>query len=333
MRTGIVLPRDLPDDELIAFARQVDELGFDEIWVVEDLGFKGGFAQAAVILACTTRVSVGIGVAPVSARNPVYTAMEAGTLAGLFPGRLILGLGHGMPSWMARAGERVASPLTLLSETLEVVRALLDGQKVTYQGRYIQLDGVYLESPPKVAPLIVAGVRGPRSLGISGQLADGTLLAEPVAVPYLQAARELIQLGARRSIKPAAEEHRIIAYAIARVDLDLQAAREQVRGAVASFGQNDWWPHIAPLPFAAEFKRLAAEYPDPSDFARSMPDAWIDQLSFAGSPEKIRRQVDELAAAGAWSVSFIVGLDNEREQLRLIAEALNSNSSATDLGA
>ena len=325
MQTGVVVPRDLPDDELIDFARLVEELQFDEIWVVEDLGFKGGFAQAASILASTTRLSVGIGVAPVSARNAVYTAMEAGTVAGLFPGRLILGLGHGMPSWMAQVGEAVDSPLTLLSETLEVVRALLEGQPLTYQGRYIRLEGVSLEAPPRVPPLIVAGVRGPRSLAVSGQLADGTLLAEPVTVPYLNVAKELIRGGAERPNAVESGEHRLVAYAIAHVDPDVRVARERVRDAVAVFGQEDWWPHIAPLPFGTEFGRLASESGSTSDFAKSLPDAWIEELALVGPAEAIRARMEELATAGASSVGFILGRDAAQGQLQAIASAVNGH--------
>ncbi|HEV7949366.1 MAG TPA: LLM class flavin-dependent oxidoreductase, partial [Glaciihabitans sp.] len=94
---GVMLPRDLPANEVIAFARRAEGLGFDEVWVVEDLGFRGGIAQAAAVLASTTHVTVGVGILPAGARNVAFAAMEIATLEELFPGRVVVGIGHGMP--------------------------------------------------------------------------------------------------------------------------------------------------------------------------------------------------------------------------------------------
>nr|WP_243742457.1 LLM class flavin-dependent oxidoreductase [Actinorugispora endophytica] len=78
---------------------------------------------------------------------------------------------------------------------LDAVRRLLAGEEVTVQGRYARLDGVRLEFPPERAPPVPAGVRGPRSRGVSGRHADGTLPAEPVTPAYLAAARASIARG------------------------------------------------------------------------------------------------------------------------------------------
>src|SRR5690349_17446064 len=110
---GVMLPRDLHASSVLDFARRADELGFDELWVVEDLGFRGGIAQAGAVLAATSRIVVGIGILPAAARNAAFAAMELGTLAQLFPGRLIAGIGHGMPDWMRQVGAWPRSPLTL----------------------------------------------------------------------------------------------------------------------------------------------------------------------------------------------------------------------------
>src|SRR5690606_13889437 len=116
---GVMLPRDLPHADVLPFARRIEELGFDALWVVEDLGFHGGIAQAAAVLAVTERVRVGIGSLPVAARNVGFAAMDVATLAGMFPGRLDIGLGHGIKGWMSQVGAWPASPLTLLREQTE----------------------------------------------------------------------------------------------------------------------------------------------------------------------------------------------------------------------
>ncbi|MGI3198753.1 LLM class flavin-dependent oxidoreductase [Streptomyces sp. GLT-R25] len=187
---GVLLPRDTPTRDIIPFARRAEEHGFDELWVVEDLGYRGGLVQAATVLASTTRIRVGVGLLPAAARNVAFTAMEIASLAQLHPDRLDIAVGHGMPSWMRSAGAWPKSPLTLLAEYITVLKSLLSGQLVDQHGKYVHIDGVRLHesSTPAAAPAVLAGVRGPKSLAVSGDVADGTLLAEPVTPAYVKEA-------------------------------------------------------------------------------------------------------------------------------------------------
>jgi 5,10-methylenetetrahydromethanopterin reductase len=107
---------------------------------------------------------VGLGIVPAAARNVAFAAMEVATLAGLHPGRLTVGVGHGMPSWLDQVGAWPSSPLTLLEEYIRTLRWLLGGRRVDFSGRYIRLNGVQLAHPPSVVPAVFAGVRGSRSL-------------------------------------------------------------------------------------------------------------------------------------------------------------------------
>ncbi|WP_454050483.1 LLM class flavin-dependent oxidoreductase [Cellulomonas sp. Marseille-Q8402] len=291
--TGVLLPRDLPADQVLPYARRADALGFAELWVVEDLGFRGGMAQAAAVLAVTERIRVGVGILPVGARNVAFAAMEAATVAELFPGRLHLGIGHGMPDWMRQVGAWPASPVGAFEEYVTALRALLRGEEVTVDGRHVHLDGVRLENPPSVVPPVIAGVRGPRSLAAAGRCADGTVLAEPVGPEYLSVARGHIG---------DAPGHRVVAYDVAAVDADADAARARVRPALGWVGDPGWAPHIDPLPFAAEFRELRDRTPDRDAFAAALPDAWVDRLAVVGTPEQARARLAELEAAGADAV-------------------------------
>lgn len=129
--TGLLLPPSTDPGDIVAFARAAEAAGFGTLWVVEDCFLSGGIAQAGVILALTSRITVGIGILPAAVRNPAFAAMEIATLAGMFPGRLVAGIGHGMPGWMRQVGAWPASPLGLLRETLQAVRSLLSGETVS----------------------------------------------------------------------------------------------------------------------------------------------------------------------------------------------------------
>lgn len=294
-RVGVMLPRDLPVGEVLGYARRADALGFDELWVVEDLGFRGGIAQAGAVLAATSRIIVGIGILPAGARNAAFAAMELATLAQLFPGRLIAGIGHGMPDWMRQAGAWPASPLTLLEEYTVAVRTLLRGEPGPAAGRYVDVQGVVLGEHPDVVPPVVLGVRGPKSIALAGRVGDGVLLAEPAAPPYIEA-------SVRRMAAPAPQ---VITYDAAVVGDDGATARDRVRPGLAWIGEPDWAPHLATLPFADELARLRAASAGPRDFAAAMPDEWVRALSLAGTPDDVRAQIAARHAAGATSVVMI----------------------------
>ncbi len=123
--------------------------------------------------------------------------MEWATLALLHPGRLHCGLGHGVTEWMHQIGAQSSSPVTLLRDMSEVVRRLLRGQTVTHAGGTVKLDDVRLEYPPTVIPPVSLGVRGPVSLRLAGEVADGAILSEWSSAQYVKWARARIAEGRR----------------------------------------------------------------------------------------------------------------------------------------
>ncbi|ROR46764.1 LLM class flavin-dependent oxidoreductase [Kitasatospora cineracea] len=292
-RVGVMLPRDLPVRQLLPYARRAEQAGFDELWVVEDLGWRGGIAQAASVLAATERITVGIGILPAGARNVCFAAMELATLAQLHPGRLTAGVGHGMRDWMEQSGGAwPASPLTLLREYTTALRALLRGEDGPADGRYVRCAGVRLTETPDVVPPVVLGVRGPRSQALAGESADGLLLAEPAPPAYIAAS--LGHLGRT--------DAQVVTYDVAAVDRDGDAAVERVRAGLAAIGEPDWAPHIDPLPFAAEFRAHRAASADGEEFARTMPAEWVRALAVTGTPEQARAAIAARHAAGATGV-------------------------------
>ncbi|MBO3086079.1 LLM class flavin-dependent oxidoreductase [Cellulomonas fengjieae] len=298
---GVMLPRDLPAHLFRTFAERAEALGFDELWVVEDCFFRGGIAQAAAALAMTERIRVGIGILPAAVRNAAFTALEAATLGELFPGRIDVGIGHGMPGWMRQVGAWPTSPLTMLEEHLDAVRAVVRGGRVDADGRYVSLDGVDLNTPPASVPRVLAGVRGPKSLALAGRAADGTVLAEPVTPEYVA--------EALRHIAPT-REHRIVGYCVAAVDDDAARARATARPALEWMGEPDWDVHIAPLPFADEFRALRAASATGAEFAARMPDAWVDQLAVVGTVVDARARIGQLHDAGVTTAVLLpVGPD------------------------
>jgi len=166
--------------------------GLAELWLWEDCFLEGGLTAAALALAWSERLRVGVGLLPVPLRNPALAAMEIATLARVFPERLTMVLGHGVQDWMVQVGAAVESPVTLLREHTAAVRALLAGETVSVSGRYVNLDRVALDWPPATPPTLLVGARGPKSVALAGEVADGVLLDTVVDPAVVRRARELV---------------------------------------------------------------------------------------------------------------------------------------------
>jgi 5,10-methylenetetrahydromethanopterin reductase len=321
-RVGVMLPRDLPVQDVMSFAQRAEELGFDEVWVVEDLGWRGAIAQAGPILASTTSIAIGIGIMPAGARNVCFAAMELATLAQLYPGRLIAGVGHGMPDWMRRVGAWPASPLTLLKEYTIALRLLMRGAPGPPAGRYVRCEGVVLTETPDIVPPVLLGVRGPRSQAVAGEVGDGLILAEPAAPGYIMAS--MGNMAATRSLTGP----EIVTYDAASVDDDAELALARVRESLTVVGEPDWAAHIDPLPFAERLREHRAGCADAREFARTMPETWVRELSIAGTPDQAREAIRARHAAGATSVVLAPAGPGALASLGSLARALDPPRSA-----
>ncbi|NMI60667.1 MULTISPECIES: LLM class flavin-dependent oxidoreductase [unclassified Streptomyces] len=275
---GVVFRPQLPPERLRAVARAADDVGLEELWLWEDCFLEGGISAAAAALAWTERVRVGVGLLPVPLRNVAVTAMEAATLHRMFPGRAILGVGHGVQDWMGQVGARAESPVTLLREHLDALRALLRGERVSTDGRYVKLDGVALDWPPAGAPEVLAGAGGPRSLRLSGAAADGTVLTAATGPEGVRRARRLIDEG--RESAGRTDHHRVVVYlhtatgpdAAARLRAEIEANGEDPlpehgvagdAGAVAKAVQR-----LAEAGADTVVLQPTADEPDPEAFVR-----------------------------------------------------------------
>ncbi|MCR2763564.1 LLM class flavin-dependent oxidoreductase [Microbacterium sp. zg.B48] len=175
-RVGAIFTPYFPPEVLRDAAQTADESGVPELWLWEDCFRESAFAAASAVLAWTTRLRVGIGVAPIPLRNVAVTAMEIATIERMFPGRLVPGVGHGVLEWMGQVGARAASPLTLMREFVPALRALLAGQEVSTSGRYVSLDRVRLDWPPAQPPSLMVAGEGPKTVRLTGEVGDGTVL-------------------------------------------------------------------------------------------------------------------------------------------------------------
>ncbi len=225
---GVVFRPQVAPERLVDVAQAADAAGLDELWLWEDCFLAGGISAATIALANSQRLKVGVGVLPVPMRSVAVLAMEIATLARAYPGRIRIGVGHGVQDWMAQIGEKVASPMTLLREYVTALTALLRGERVTVDGRYVKLTDVGLDWPPDSTIEILIGAEKPRTLALSGELASGTVITGGTSPDGLRDALRHISAGSVNS--DGNERHSTVVYVVCTTGPD---AAQQLRDELA----------------------------------------------------------------------------------------------------
>jgi alkanesulfonate monooxygenase SsuD/methylene tetrahydromethanopterin reductase-like flavin-dependent oxidoreductase (luciferase family) len=206
---------------------------------------------------------------------------------------------------MEQMGARTPSPVTTLGEVITVVRRLLAGERVTFDGREVQLTDVQLDQPPSPVPPVLAGVRGPRSLALAGRVADGVVLAEGAGAGYVRAARD--QAGSPTGF-------RVSVFSALCIEADARDAYRWMAPVVAGWLASPN-PAIDAHPHAAELRERFAQGGEPA-LVDAPRDRWL-ALGAIGTFDDAVEHVGALADAGADDVSLFPApeLDVARGQI------------------
>ena len=178
MEVGVQLPeveREVRWPELLELARTVEALGFDSLWLGDHMLYRGdgrpergpwdAWTTLAALAAATARVTLGPLVAATAFHEPGLIARMAAAIDEISGGRLVLGLGTGWNEIEFRAfGFPFDHKVSRFEEAFEIIRRLLAGERLTFDGSYYRVrDAVLLPPPARRLPLMVGG-QGPRLL-------------------------------------------------------------------------------------------------------------------------------------------------------------------------
>jgi len=186
LRVGIQLPeveREVRWPEMLSIAQIVEASGFDSIWLGDHMLYRGAGRQEcgpwdvwttlAALAASTERVQLGPLVASTAFHPPGLVARMAAAIDEVSCGRFIVGLGTGWNESEFRAfGIPFEYKVARFEEAFTIIRRLLAGERVSFSGRFYQMDeAVLLPAPKRQVPLLV-GTSGPRVLAASSPYID-----------------------------------------------------------------------------------------------------------------------------------------------------------------
>lgn len=296
--------------EGIEFSKYAEEQGFDAVWQADSRLVREASVPMAAFAASTNRIKIGSGVVDVWTRNPARLASMFATLDDLAPGRILCGLGAWWDPLATKVGISRMRPLKVMREVVEVVRALLANETVSFDGDFVQLDGVeldyvYQERKPKDVPIYI-GATGMKMMELTGEIADGVVLNYLVSPDYNARAMEALHQGAQRSGRSVDDLDRP-QLVVCSVHEDRDTALSMARNMVAQYlGQQ---PHImeasgvpkALLDAVGQILTWPATHEQVEAAAKLVPNDIVQMLTASGTPAEAREAVAGYMANGCTS--------------------------------
>ncbi|MEU5591031.1 LLM class flavin-dependent oxidoreductase [Streptomyces chrestomyceticus] len=307
-------------DHLAAFGAAVRDLPLERLYLGQSV-LVDTHQAFAYLAGRGIRVPVGTSVALTALRHPLDAAVQTRSLALLTGAEVVAGFGAGEPEFVAALrGAPYESPRTAVSEYLTVVRRLLDGEVVEYEGRYVRVDEGLIQVPhPPVS--LGAGTLRPRMAYTAGQVADvAVTLLTPKAHLKDTLVPALAQGAASRN-RPAPRVTTIVPCAVRR------PGRDPRKLAFAAHELHLTGEHYASMLRSAG---LAVDVADPWAGAGCLVDGGV----FAyGTPEEVASQLTGYGMAGATEISLSCagvllteGAEAALNDVRAIAEAMRDRT-------
>lgn len=317
---GVFLHGATPAAEVAEMCRLVEELEYGELWFAEDCYMLAGFSSTAIALQSTRAIRVGLGAVASVTRHPAIIAMEAATLANAFPGRFTMSIGHGPDVWTKQMGVYPGSILGAMRECVGGIRRLLDGETIQETGDHFTFDNIGLLHPAKDLAILIAAV-GPKSIALTGEIADGLVVSVLAGPKYVAHARERLEQAMAQAGRSGAPQ--LPVYALASVSRDRKKARAAARASVAFYLEIMGTTLMTGVYDANDDLGAMLERGGADLIEKEMPDEWLDWLAICGGPDECAERIKALLDAGATSVDLaFVPAAEARDQMELTASEI-----------
>lgn len=289
------------------YVRYAEQRGFEAVWQAESRLVRDAIVPMAAYAAVTERLKVGSGVINNWTRNIGLLAATFLTLDDLAPDRVICGIGAWWDPLARNVGIERRKPLQAMRETVEVLRRLLNMERVTFHGEFHHVDGIELDvvhgrREPRNVPIMI-GATGEKMMELTGEIADGVVLNYCVPPDYNDRALEALEAGARKAGRNMDEIDRP-QLVVCSVDEDHDRAIDTTRELLTQYLAQQ--PHIAKASgvspdVVAEIQSILG-WPATKEQIREakhlVPEELILRISASGTPAEARAKVDEYRRHG-----------------------------------
>ncbi|MDC0349648.1 LLM class flavin-dependent oxidoreductase [bacterium] len=298
--------------DVVDYVKAADRLGVDAAWSAEAWGMEA-VSSLGYLAAVTENIRLGSGIMQISARTPAMTAMTALSLGQISGDRFNLGLGVSGPQVVEGLhGEAFAHPLGRLREYIDIVRLGITGQRMVYDGKHYVLprpggEGKALKSsiPPKPDMPIYLATLGPKSLELTGELADGWLgtsfipehgdvLLDPIRAGAAKAGRTIADIDIQTNAQIAVSED--VDGLIAKYRPGMAFTLGGMGSATTNF-YNSAYSRAGYADVCAQVQRLWVDG-DKAGAAAAVPEELVLAAYMIGTEDMVRDRVHAAETAG-----------------------------------
>ncbi|MBE0410105.1 MAG: LLM class flavin-dependent oxidoreductase [Anaerolineales bacterium] len=290
------------------YVRYAEQQGFESVWQAESRLVRDAIVPMAAYAAVTDRIKVGSGVINNWTRNIGLLAATFLTLDDLAPDRIICGIGAWWDPLARNVGIERRKPLKAMRETVEILRRLLNLERVTYHGEFHHVDGIELDvvhgrREPRHVPIMI-GATGEKMMELTGEISDGVVLNYCVPPEYNDRALEQLDRGARKVGRTVDDLDRP-QLVVCSVDEDHEAAIDSTRELLTQYMAQQ--PHIAKASGVSaevvhEIQSILG-WPATKEQIKQakhlVPEELIHSITASGTPDEARAKVDEYRVHGA----------------------------------
>ena len=294
--------------DAMEYVKYAEDAGFEAVWQAESRLVRDAIVPMAAFAAVTSRIKIGSGVINNWTRNAAVIAATFLTLDDLAQDRIYCGIGAWWDPLAAKVGIERRKNLLAMREVVTVVRRLLNRERVSFAGEFVQLDDVELDvvhgrKEPRNVPIYV-GATGPKMMALTGEIADGVVLNYLVSPKYNESALSQLEIGARKSGKTVNDIDRP-QLVVCSVDNDRQKALDASRKLVTQYlGQQ---PHIMKasgvsqdlLDEIGQVLTWPATEDQILEAMKLVPDDVVQMITASGTPAEVKAKVREYISSGA----------------------------------
>ncbi|MFA5612007.1 MAG: LLM class flavin-dependent oxidoreductase [Anaerolineaceae bacterium] len=303
--------------------RYAEKKGFDSVWQAESRLVRDAIVPMAAYAAVTDEIKIGSAVINNWTRNIGLLASTFLTLDDLAPNRIICGIGAWWDPLAKNVGIDRTKPLKAMEETITVLRRLLNMENVTFDGEFVQVNGIELDvvhgrREPRHVPIYI-GATGGKMIEMTGRIADGIVLNYCVPVEYNDYALEQLEKGLKQSGRKMEDFDRP-QLVVCSVDEDHDKAIDTTRELLTQYLAQQ--PHIAKASGVSmeivESIQAILGWPATHEQIQAakhlVPEDLIHRITASGTPDEARAKVQQYIDHGC-TTPILYGVGGNTELL------------------
>ncbi|KXB05606.1 methylene-tetrahydromethanopterin reductase [candidate division MSBL1 archaeon SCGC-AAA382A03] len=325
MDFGVEFVPEDPVEEIVEKVKVADKEEFDYVWITDHYNNRNVYAVLTRIAEETNQINLGPGITNPYTINTAETASSIATISEISDGRAVLGLGPGDKTTLKALGIEWDKPLTRTKEAIQVIRSLLDGERVTTDDmEKHSLKGAKLNFEPEADIPIYIGAQGPNMLKMAGKRGNGILInaSHPKDFDF---AVDQIEKGVEEAGRDM-DDVDVVAYTSFSIAEDVDSAKEAATPPVAFIAAGVPEVVLERHGIAKEEAEKIGKAIGEGDFGTafgSVTDEMIDAFALYGTPEQCIEKIKGLKEVGVTQVvaGSPIGPD-KKKSMKLISNEI-----------